>query len=110
MKERLASFPGLRVAVSPIVGGDAVRGPAGRIMAGLGQEVSVAGVARIYREFCDLLVIDRQDEALATAVAEAGMRPVVTNTIMESLQDRIDLARTVLSLNDSQAGQWKRQN
>ncbi len=98
MKERLASFPGLRVAVSPIVGNDAVRGPAGRIMGGLGQEVSVVGVARAYREFCDVLVIDRQDEAMAPAVAETGMRPVVTNTIMNSLQDRIELAQTVLSL------------
>ena len=98
MKERLASFSGLRVAVSPIVGNDAVRGPAGRIMAGIGQEVSVVGVARAYREFCDVLVIDRQDDGLASAVAEAGVRPVVTNTIMNSLQDRIDLAETVLSL------------
>ena len=99
MKERLASFSGTRVAVSPIVGNDAVRGPAGRIMAGLGHEVSVVGVARAYREFCDVLVIDRQDEALAPAVADVGLRPVVTNTIMNSLQDRVDLARTILSLN-----------
>ena len=103
MKERLSSFSGLRVAVSPIVGNDAVRGPAGRIMAGIGQEVSVVGVARAYREFCDVLVIDRQDDGLASAVAEAGVRPVVTNTIMNSLQDRIDLAQTVLSL-DQQPG------
>ncbi len=98
MKQRLADFSGIRVAVSPIVGNDAVRGPAGRIMAGLGQEVSVVGVARAYREFCDVLVIDRQDEALAPSVADVGLRPVVTNTIMNSLQDRVDLARTVLSL------------
>ena len=98
MKERLARFPGIRVAVSPIVGNDAVRGPAGRIMAGLGHEVSVVGVARAYHEFCDVLVIDRQDESLGPAVAEAGLRPLVTNTIMNSFQDRVDLARTVLSL------------
>ncbi len=100
MRERVASFSGLRVAVSPIVGDDAVRGPAGRIMAGLGQEVSVVGVARAYRDFCDVLVIDRQDEGLASAVAEAGLRPVVTNTIMNTLQDRVDLARKVLSLHE----------
>ena len=98
MAERLANFEGMRVAVSPIVGNDAVRGPAGRIMAGLGQEVSVAGVARAYRGFCDVLVIDRQDEDKAAAVAEAGLRPVIANTIMESLQDRIELARVVLAL------------
>lgn len=103
LRERLASFPGLRVAVSPIVGSDAVRGPAGRIMAGLGQEVSVVGVARAYRDFCDALVIDNRDEDLALAVAEAGLRPLVTNTIMDSLQTRIDLARTILAL-DEQPG------
>ena len=100
MRERLSAFRGLRVAVSPIVGNDAVRGPAGRIMAGLGHEVSVAGVARIYRDFCDVLVIDRRDEGMASAVEEAGLRPAVTNTIMESLQDRIDLARFVLALDE----------
>ena len=99
-RDRLASFPGLRVAVSPIVGNAAVRGPAGRIMAGLGQEVSVVGVARVYRGFCDVLVIDYQDEALAPAVEEIGIRTVVTNTIMDSLQDRIDLARTILALDE----------
>lgn len=98
MRRRLAEFGGLRVAVSPIVGNDAVRGPAGRIMAGLGQEVSVLGVARVYRDFCDVLVIDRQDESMADAVAGEGLRPVVANTIMQTLQDRIDLARLVLSL------------
>ena len=102
MKESMASFPGLRVAVSPIVGNDAVRGPAGRIMAGLGQEVSVVGVARAYREFCDVLVIDHQDESLASAVQDIGIRPVVTNTIMETLQDRIDLAQAVLALDSGE--------
>ena len=100
MKELLANFPGPRVAVSPIVGEDAVRGPAGRIMAGLGQEVSVVGVARAYREFCDVLVIDRRDQEKAEQVADAGLRPVVTNTIMETLEDRVDLARLVLSLGE----------
>ncbi len=98
MKKRLAGFSGTRVAVSPIVGNDAVRGPAGRIMAGLGHEVSVVGVARAYREFCDVLVIDRQDADLAPAVAEAGPRPAIADTIMNSLEDRVELARTVLSL------------
>ena len=100
MRDRLSSFSGTRVAVSPIVGNDAVRGPAGKIMAGLGQEVSVVGVARAYRDFCDVLVIDRQDEAMAFMVSETGVRPVVANTIMETLQDRIDLARLVISLEE----------
>ena len=98
VRENLEQFSGTRVAVSPIVGNDAVRGPAGRIMESLGQEVSVVGVAKAYKEFCDILVIDQKDQAMAPEVAQAGVRPVVANTIMESLQDRIDLAQTVLSL------------
>ena len=108
MKEQLERFQGLRVAVSPIVGNDSVRGPAGRIMASLGQEVSVVGIARSYAEFCDVLVIDRQDEDLASAIEAAGMRPVVANTIMESLEDRIDLARVVLSLDGEESPQGYR--
>ena len=108
MKEQLERFQGLRVAVSPIVGNDSVRGPAGRIMASLGQEVSVVGIARSYAEFCDVLVIDRQDEDLASAIEAAGMRPVVANTIMESLEDRIDLARVVLSLDGEESPQGSR--
>ena len=72
MRGRMGSFAGLRVAVSPIVGSDAVRGPAGRIMASLGQEVSVVGVARSYRDYCDILVIDRQDEHLAKQWKKSG--------------------------------------
>ena len=94
----LSSFSGTRIAVSPIVGNDAVQGPAGKLMAGLGQEVSVVGVARAYRDIVDVLVIDHQDEGMAERVAETGVRPIVTNTIMVTLQDRIDLAQTVLSL------------
>jgi LPPG:FO 2-phospho-L-lactate transferase len=100
VRERMAAFGGLRVAVSPIVGGDAVRGPAGKIMAELGQEVSVAGVARQYKDICDVLVIDRQDEGLAESVAEVGPRPLVTNTIMETLEDKANLAREILALDD----------
>ena len=57
-----------RIAVSPIVGGAAVRGPAGKIMEELGADVSAVGVAREYRKICDLLVLDSQDENLTDAV------------------------------------------
>ena len=96
--DRLKSFTGPRVVVSPIVGGDAVRGPAGKIMAGMGLEVTAVGVARLYRDFCDYLVIDRQDAGLAPQVADAGPKPVVTNTIMESLEDKTQLAKEILEL------------
>jgi LPPG:FO 2-phospho-L-lactate transferase len=91
----------LRVAVSPIVGGAAVRGPAGKIMAELGHEVSCVGVARQYQGLCDLFLIDQQDAHLAPEIEKLGMKPVVASIIMETEADKIALARHILSLKGS---------
>ncbi len=103
VKERLKEFgqERLRVAVSPIVGGAAVRGPAGKIMAELGHEVSCVGVAREYQGFCDLFVIDEQDAHLAQEIEKLDMKPVVTSIIMTTEADKIALAQHVLSLKSS---------
>ena len=98
VRQRIRTFPGKRVCVSPIVGGDAVNGPAGKIMAELGKEVSCVEVAREYRDICDVLVIDNQDRALASQVEETGVTPVVTSIIMETEEDKIALAREILAL------------
>ena len=101
------SMPGLRealrgrrdrvVAVSPIVGGAPVKGPADRLMGPLGIEVSCVGVARAYAEFCSTLVIDAVDAHLAPAVEAAGVRAVVTDTMMRSPEVAADLARHALA-------------
>lgn len=91
----------LRVAVSPIVGGAAVRGPAAKIMAELGHEVSCVGVARQYRGLCDIFLIDRQDAHLAPSIAELGMRPAAAPIIMQSEADKIALAELILRLRGS---------
>ena len=70
------------VAVSPIVGGTALKGPADRMLRELGGESSVVGVARLYRDLAATLVIDEVDAALAPAVEQAGMNAVVMPTIM----------------------------
>ena len=98
VRDAIASHPAPRIAVSPIVGGNAVRGPAGKIMAELGAEVSAAGIARAYAGLCDTLVIDTQDAPLADAVRAAGVAPAVADTIMHADDDKIALARTVLRL------------
>jgi len=98
VRQRIRTFPGKRVCVSPIVGGDAVNGPAGKIMAELGKEVSCVEVAREYRDICDVLVIDSQDRELASQVEEMGVTPLVTSTIMETEEDKIALAREILAL------------
>ncbi len=84
------------VAVSPIVAGAALKGPADRLMRELGHEASVVGVARIYRDIASCLVIDSADADLAGAVEAEGMACVVTDTVMSSPEVAADLAKTVL--------------
>jgi LPPG:FO 2-phospho-L-lactate transferase len=100
VRQRMRAFPGKKVCVSPIIGGDAVKGPAGKIMAELGKQVSCVEIAREYKDICDVLVIDDQDKALASAIEEMGITPLVTSTIMESEKDKIALARKILALSD----------
>jgi LPPG:FO 2-phospho-L-lactate transferase len=90
--------PQLRVAVSPIVGGAAVRGPAAKIMAELGHEVSCVGVAQSYQDICDVLVIDQQDAHLAPEIQRMGLKPLVAPIIMNTEADKIALARRILQL------------
>ena len=84
------------VAVSPIVGGAALKGPADRLMRELGHECSVVGVARLYRDVAATLVIDEADAHLADDVEAAGVACVVAPTIMDGIETATDLARVVL--------------
>ena len=85
------------VAVSPIVAGAAIKGPAARMLRELGEEASVVGVARRYRDVAGALVIDEADADLASAVADAGVRPVVAPTIMSSPEAAAELARRTVA-------------
>ena len=96
VREALGSSRGVRVAVSPIVGGDAVKGPAAAMMRSLGHEVSALGVARLYAGLLDVFVLDAVDAALAGAVEALGLRAVVCDTMMTSAERREALARSVL--------------
>lgn len=100
VRQRLERLQGSarRVAVSPIVGGAAVRGPAGKIMGELGHEVSCVGVARQYQGICDVLLIDEQDAHRAEEIAKLGLKPVLAPIIMETESDKIALARRILEL------------
>jgi LPPG:FO 2-phospho-L-lactate transferase len=85
------------VAVSPIVGGAPVKGPADRLMAPLGLDVSCVGVAQAYRELASSLVIDAVDADRAGEVEALGVHPVVTDTIMRSPDVAAALARETLA-------------
>jgi LPPG:FO 2-phospho-L-lactate transferase len=84
------------VAVSPIVDGAALKGPAARMLTELGHEASVVGVAKLYKDLASVLVIDHADAHLANQVESTGMRCVVTDTIMSSPEVSAALASTVL--------------
>jgi LPPG:FO 2-phospho-L-lactate transferase len=84
------------VAVSPIVAGAALKGPADRLLAELGHEVSVVGVARLYADLASALVVDTSDAPLAPAVEREGVRCVVTDTVMSTPEVAAELARTAI--------------
>jgi LPPG:FO 2-phospho-L-lactate transferase len=98
MRELLAGSPAPKVAVSPIVDGRALKGPADRMLQSLGYEVSAAGVARMYEGIVDGFVLDRVDGGEEARTSALGMRVLVTDAVMRDEPDRERLAREVLSL------------
>jgi len=96
IREALRESRARSVAISPIVGGAAVNGPAGALMAAQGFPISIAGVADCYHDFLDLLVVDSQDALAADKLRKTGMRVHCTPTIMRKQEDRIALAQSVL--------------
>jgi LPPG:FO 2-phospho-L-lactate transferase len=96
VREMLRSTSARRVAISPIVAGGTIKGPADRMMRALGWEVSAVGVASAYRDILDVMVIDRQDAVLGSRIQELGLAVRVTDTIMRDAAARAALARVVL--------------
>jgi len=94
--EALVATSAVALAVSPIVGGDAVSGPAGRLMAAAGLPVSAAGIARAYAPWLDVLVIDERDRDQAPDVQGFGASAIPAPIIMASREDEVALARRVL--------------
>lgn len=108
----ILSVPGIRdglkktgaevVAVSPIVGAKALKGPADKIMASLGLEVSPYGVADLYKDFLDRIVIDNADLVLKPRFAELNIAVTVTSIVMESVEDAAALAVETITRSDKE--------
>ncbi len=96
IREALQRTKAKKVGVSPIIAGLPVKGPADKLMRGLGVEVSAFGVAKLYEDFLDALVIDALDAGLRGAIEGLGVEVKVTDTLMRSLEDKMRLARVVL--------------
>ncbi len=96
IREALRKSTAPVAAISPIVGGRALKGPAARMMKSLGMRVSALGVAEVYRDFLDVFVLDAVDARQASKIEALGMRVVVTDTIMTSMARKKALARVVV--------------
>ena len=97
VRARLAGLRVPRLAVSPIVGGKAIKGPLAKLMVELGASVDGAGVAQHYLGLIDRLMIDEQDRAEASAIEASGVAADVAPTVMRSHADRVALARAALA-------------
>jgi len=97
VREALHKTKGRIAAVSPIVAGEAVAGPAGILMAAQGLPVSVAGVAQAYHDFLDMVIIDVRDAEAADELRKSGLRVHVAKTGMRTSEDKADLATAVLT-------------
>jgi LPPG:FO 2-phospho-L-lactate transferase len=97
VRERLVERRERVIAISPIIAGKTVKGPADRLMAALGIEVSAVGVAAHYAPWCATLVVDAQDAALVPRIEALGVRAIVTDTLMRSPDVAAALARATLA-------------
>ncbi len=100
LREQLRQARVPRIAVSPLIGGAALKGPADKMMHDLGFEATTLGVARLYTDLLDGLVLDTVDAALAPAIRDLGMQVLVTDTIMHDVADRKRLAEEMLKWSD----------
>jgi len=96
VRDALKQTDAKKVAISPIIAGAPVKGPAGKLLKGLGLEVSAYSVAKLYADFLGTFVLDVADSAEKEKIEELGIEVKVTNTIMRTLEDKTRLAKTVL--------------
>jgi LPPG:FO 2-phospho-L-lactate transferase len=96
VREALKSARNRVAAISPIVGGKPIKGPAGKMMRGLGHEVSPLGVARLYHDFLSVFVLDRVDRRYIEPIRQLGIKAVATDTIMTTPAKAARLADVVL--------------
>jgi len=84
------------VAVCPLVGGKSLKGPTDKMMAQLGHDVTPAAVAAMYSDFCGTMILDTADEGRCAEVEAAGVRAEVLPTVMQTQEDKVRLAQSIL--------------
>jgi LPPG:FO 2-phospho-L-lactate transferase len=97
IRDALKRSKARKVAVSPIISGMPVKGPADKLLRGLGREVSAFGVAELYADFLDTFIIDVADASEKQRIERLGLKVKVASTLMRNLEDKVQLARVVLA-------------
>jgi LPPG:FO 2-phospho-L-lactate transferase len=97
VKEVIKKSKAYKIAISPIIGGKAVRGPAHKMMKELRNDPSSFGVAATYKGLINAIIIDNQDVNLKTSINDLGIDVIVTNTLMINMDSKINLARLTLN-------------
>ncbi len=100
VRDALRRSKALKAAVSPLIGGKPLKGPADRLMRALGLEVSSSQIAKMYSDFLDLMVIDRGDAREAEKISSLGIETLVTDTVISSAEKAGELARAMLEKTD----------
>ncbi len=101
VREKLKSSKARVIAISPIVGGDAVKGPTANNMRDLGFTVSACSIAKYYSDFIDGFILDKRDEKEITEIEFLGIRVGLADTVMTDLQSKIKLAEDVLRFSET---------
>lgn len=96
VREALRETRAAKLAITPIVGGKALKGPAAEMLRDLGREVSARGVAEMYGDFLDLFVLDIIDAELQSSIESLGLRALALDTVMKTLDDKQRLAREIM--------------
>ncbi len=96
IRDTLRRSKARKVAISPIIGGAPVKGPADKLLSGMGYEVSAFGVARLYSDFLDEFIIDAVDAAEKKRIEALDLNVKVANTLMRNLDDKVNLAKAIL--------------
>ena len=98
VRERLRTSRATRIAVTPLIGGQAIKGPTVPMLASAGLVPTATSVARLYADFLDAFVLDERDAVLAPEIEALGLRVLVTNTLMDSAASKARLAQEILAL------------
>lgn len=103
LREKIKTHPAPTIAVTPIIGGQSVKGPTAKMMRELGMDQSALTIAQNYADLIDGFVLDEQDAGLKSEIQQLGLQVKLAQTLMQSLDDKLNLARSCLDFSRSLA-------